>query len=942
MTSLPYRERERERDWDDYSHRSEPRVYGTLKRYVVPSDNDSRTTVYERDWRREDIDGDREIVTRRTVEADPRYYERDYRYERDYECESWFPSDPIRYSWPSRSLTRLDAIYPAYLSQECPQSSITQIIIIREAARSPVYEPEYQVVRRTDVIDDRLPARRDPRDEEYYYQKRVREYDDVRRRRSFEDRDFRREVSPHDSISQVSRGRRDYDYSSDDSMVYIRKETRYDDRDESPHYRRHLAEGALVGVGAAELMRRRSRKDGDEKSGTLNRVGKDVGAGALGAVAAGAISRARSRHRSKSRRRSESAYGDRDWDRRRHRHRHHHHGRSRRSRSRSSSSSDDDHRRAKTLAGIGLGAAALAGVVAVARSKSQKRSKSRNRRSRSRHRRNSSRSHSDDAVSKHRNKRMAEAGLAGAAAAGVVEKIRSRSRSRKGKPSRSRSRIRTGLPIAAAGLGSAAVAGLYEKNKHKKDGEEDRKSRSRSRSRSKVRSATYPDPSRDNAGLIEYGDQPVYGKISGAEYYPRPASQQRDSRSRSRSRSRARNHSGSNSSGSDRGSDRRRRRHKKERSRSRSKDYAKAGIAAAGAGLAAHQYSQRRERKKAEKERQRYEDDRDDDPYEDRYDATPYAPSPMPAEPGEYPPANQYYPPPGNFAPPPPGPGPIHPTSGGPYNNTEYPPPPGAGPPGQSFSYPPPPGAGPMASGGRRADENVSAALMPAPPTEERHMPAGGFRSNVSGMGEPTNTLPTGLRSGSAAPDWGTSNGISGSPEEEYPTSSPFASPPPKTPVPAPSRRPRSSSQPVPPQSKTVAFDLGSQYSSPSSIHDPEPSSRYAGYETDDSDSTLDDSDRHHYRRPHDLDDRHRPARSTYPPTPDPSSSRHHHHHRSTKHSSRDKHQSDSESTIDLPDRFDSQGRRKYDDPADRFEDALNRFVSGIESRSKKRRSTRH
>lgn len=335
-----------------------------------------------------------------------------------------------------------------------------------------------------------------------------------------------------------------------------------------------------------------------------------------------------------------------------------------------------------------------------------------------------------------------------------------------------------------------------------------------------------------------------------------------------------------------------------------------------------------------------YEDERDDDPYEDRYDPAPYAPyapSPIPADQGAYSPSNDYYPPPGNFAPPP-GPAPIHPNTGPSYNPADYPPPPGAGPPGQSYAYPPPPGAGPMASGARRGDDIVSAPMMPAPSTEERHIPAGGLQGYVSDVGKPTNTVFAGLKSGSTASNpWGTSRGLASSPDDTSLVSSPLASAPPNSSTPTPSR-PRSSSQPVPPQSKSVAFDLGSRDSTSGSLGDPEPSSPYHaadhGYETDDSDSTLDDS----YRR---QDRRHRSSgrhRSTYPPTPAASSSRHH---RSTKSSNRDRRQSDSDSTVDLPARFDSEGGRKYDDPADKIEGFLNRLVNGAES-SRKRRSTRH
>lgn len=442
-----------------------------------------------------------------------------------------------------------------------------------KAARG-IYEPDYQVVHRSEAVD------RDPRDVEYYYQRRVREYDDDR---------IRREISPHDSVSQVSTRRRHDrdrdDYSSDDSMVYIRKETRdYDDG--GAHYKRHLAEGALVGVGAAELLRRRSKSQGRQVSGGIGRVGKDVGAAALGAVAANAIDH----YRSKSRRRASSLDEDE---------RPYHHRR-RRSRSRSRSSS---HSRAKTLAGIGLGAAAIAGAVALARNSSQGNN---DRRSRSRHRR-SSRSRGVDvsrSPSKNRNKHMAAAGIAGATAAGIIERVRSQSRSRKG-DHRSRSRVRQALPIVAAGLGSAAAAGIYEnyKNNHEQSVKGERR-RSRSASRSVSRGPILPDPAKESAGLIEYGHDPVYGNIPSADYYGRPASQQgyyNDATTpggrRSRDISRSRGYD-SSSSGSDHSHRRRhRRRENKERSSSRIRDLAEAGLAAAGLGYAAKKFSNKKDKK---------------------------------------------------------------------------------------------------------------------------------------------------------------------------------------------------------------------------------------------------------------------------------------------------------------------------------------------------------
>lgn len=575
--------RERDREWDDYSRPSEPRSY-TVKRYVIPPEDDrerEREVIYRRD---DSSIGDRELVIRRKVERGDGDYEY-RRSERDYECE-----------------------YCLFRSAECADHF--KAVANSQTARGPIYEPGYQVVHRSEVID------RDPRDVEYYYQRRVREYDD--------DRPLsRREISPHDSVSQVTRSRshrdreRDRDYSSDESMVYVRKETR--EYDEDPKHRRHLAEsaGAVIGVGAAELLRHRNKSQGEEVSSGWSRIGRDVGAGAVGAMTADVIMR----YRSKSRRRSESVDDGRSSH-------HHHHHRCHRSRHRSHSRSSSLSR-ATTLAGIGLGAAALAGAIALARKKSED---NRERRSRSRRRRESVSSSGDDArSSSHRNKRMAEAGLAGAAVAGLIEKARSRSRSRNGERSRSRSRIRKSLPVVAAGLGSAAVAGLYEKHKEKKEKEAAaERQRRRSRPRSRARSAIHPDPTRESAGLIEYGNDPVYGKIPTTDYYGRPATPQgyysdavvpadagdaahgaaRHGR-RHRHRSRSREYSSDSSSDSDRGSRRSHRRdQKKERSRSRIRDLAEAGLAAAGVGYAASKYKEKKKKKKDEEEEEEADKER--------------------------------------------------------------------------------------------------------------------------------------------------------------------------------------------------------------------------------------------------------------------------------------------------------------------------------------------
>lgn len=597
MSSYIYRDRERDRDWD------EPRSSVSIKRYIVPSE-DSR----DRDYYRHEYP-DRELTLRRNtdrddrpmmmqryereVDYDSRRYDRDYRPERDYyEREYCEPYGFRRSARSAEHLARLERDSGPIIIRE------GQPVIIHKA-RGPVYvnprESDYEIVHRPDI--DRDPV---------YSQRRLRHYD--------EDRGSRRELSPGDSVSQVSRRRDDQGYSSDDSMVYVRKETR--DYDDHPHHRHHLAGGALVGVGAAELLRGRRKKEGEEVSHGVGRVGQDVGAGALGAVAVNLAERAHGWYRSKSRHRSHSFDDDRN-SRHRHRHSRHSYSRGQRSRSRSHS-----HSRAKTFAELGLGAAAIAGAVALARKKSNK-DKDKGRRSRSRHRRSdsSSRAEPDDARSQsQRRKHMAGAGLAGAAVAGLVDKARSRSRTRKGERSRSHSKVRTALPIVAAGLGTAAATGLYEKNKDKKNEEgSGRRGRRHSRSRSRPRSEVYPDPTRDSAGLIEYGEHPVHGSIPAADYYGRPVSQAGyysdaadpvasgaagfgPSRYRSISRSPSRNRSqdgrGSYSgSDSDRGSSRRHRR-RSGKHRSRSRDLAGAALAATGiGGYAARKYSKRKDRK---------------------------------------------------------------------------------------------------------------------------------------------------------------------------------------------------------------------------------------------------------------------------------------------------------------------------------------------------------
>lgn len=578
-------------------------------------------------WRRppgEPVE-DRELVIRRTVERDnapppapaPPSRERelavtrvedDRRYS-DYEMVS--PQRP-RFDERDQEVQRYIRTSEYYQPQPAPPPQTIIIrqepIIIRERERPR--EEDYQIVKRSDVEEERSVSRRsarsaDPRDEEYFYEKKVRERlpDDDHR-----DRKFRREVSPHDSVSQV--GRRNRGYSSDDSMVYVRKEVREDyDSDGSEHRGRDLAAGALAGVGAAELIRRHKNKEGHEVSHGGGRAARDIGAGIVGAVAAEGIRR----YRSQSRKRSRSDSRGRD-NRRASRHR---------SRSRSESRS-----KVKTLGGLGLAAAAVAaGALIANRNKNKNASPERRSRSRSRRPRSESRASSraslendptatDDRNPKKRNQKTAAAGAVGAAAMALYERHRSKSRGRAS--SESPNRLKQGAPIVGAGLAAAGLAHLYEKRKARDEADEiikseRRRSRSRtSRSRSRAPSTYYDGPQRSaysDPNLIQYGNDPLYGNNYGEGYYgrpnmeqdyynnhnrdivpapvPPPASSSFDATSRRpRSASRTRSLSSSPS-----------------RSRSRSRGAA-AAAAAVGAGVAASELQNRSREKKERKRRE--------------------------------------------------------------------------------------------------------------------------------------------------------------------------------------------------------------------------------------------------------------------------------------------------------------------------------------------------
>ena len=599
---------------------------------------------------------EREREREREREPEIRRYERpverEVRYERDFDRRE----DLERYTRTVDYYPRPEPPPPIIIRQE-PQQ-----IIFQEAPRAPLVVPapappkeeDFQVIQRSEVRqsersevgsrhdEDRQIARRpkpkeeDDEEENYYYERRVREVSRDDRSHHEDDRRSRREreVSPGDSVSQYGRNR-GRGYESDDSYEYIRKETREEYSDgESPEHRRHLAEGAVAGLGAAELIRHHRKKTGGEEGSRRSRVGKDVGAAALGAIGAEAVTRARSHYREKSKSRRGSRDRSRDRSRSRSRSREREGRRKhRRDRSRSRSRSKS---RVKQLAGLGLGAAAVAAAVGYA-NRQNKKNQIEDRRSRSRTRRHSvsALEEVDDARNPaHRNKKIAQAGLAGAAVAGLVERARSKSRGARGKSrgkSRSKSRIRTGIPIAAAGLGSAAIAGLYERNqagkKDKENRREERHSRRERRSRSRSQSAPgYHEGSREappgaagDPGLIEYGETPVGYNAGVPDYYNRPASQQgyynnpQDAMvpaavagaayGQQRERERQRSVSDSDSDG------RRRRRHRRRKSESRSRSRSRglaAGAAAAGAaGVAASEHEKRKQRRREERRERR-------------------------------------------------------------------------------------------------------------------------------------------------------------------------------------------------------------------------------------------------------------------------------------------------------------------------------------------------
>ena len=621
-TEIDVREEERDRGYSRATER-DPHYHRETITIRRDESSPSRRESY---WNRpagEDVQ-DRELVIRASASRDNVASRAETRKEsmtvsrvddrREQRFSDYEVVSPQRDSYDERDrevqrYIRNTEYYAPPAPQQQPQTIIIrqEPIIIRETVRDRPREEEYQIVKKSDVEEERSVARRsEPRDEEYFYEKRVRERlpDDQERR-------LRRPVSPHDSVSQA--GRRGYE--SDDSMVYVRKETReYSSRSSSPPRARSMAAGALVGVGAAELLRNHNHKQGKETSSGAGRVAKDVGAGVAGVVAAEAIRR----YRSKSRHGSRSRSGSKDRVSRRS-------GRGRdRDRSRSRSSSKGAMEKFGGVGGIGLAAAAVAVGALVASRK--KKENSQERRSRSRTRR-SSRSRSragsrassmaslendstatDDRNPSNRNKKTAAAGAVGAAAMALYERHRSKSRGRR--HSESPNRLKQGVPIALAGLGAAGLAHQFEKRKAREEAqaivaEEKGRSRSRtsrSRSRPRADSTYYDGPSQrsySDPNLIQYGTEPLYGNNYGEGYYGRPGQETDYYANHNRDIVRAPT---APPAAASYGAGRTR---SVSSSRSRSRSRGAAAVAgAAAAGVAASEYDQRRKDKKNRRRRE--------------------------------------------------------------------------------------------------------------------------------------------------------------------------------------------------------------------------------------------------------------------------------------------------------------------------------------------------
>ncbi|KFA77253.1 hypothetical protein S40288_01300 [Stachybotrys chartarum IBT 40288] len=455
---------------------------------------------------------------------------------------------------------------PVIIRQRAPEP---QKIIVQEAPPpAPIIVPRENpgVIVVRDKEQEREVIRREPSDEDYYY------------------RHERREVGPYDphrdrewgAVGRYDRPRHHRDDYGDDEDYYVRRTVVRRERSESPHHKRHLAEGALAGAGITALLSSRRDRDGDFAD---HRGRKVVAGAALGALGTEALKRA------------QSAYQDRYADER-----------------------EDSDRHSLLKKGLGVAAVALAAAGAAKYIQANKVEKEESKRGRSR-RRSRHHSGSEYSVSRSRTRSRsrrrslstaAKAVLGTAATAGLVKHLRNRSKSQNGRShsrgsSRSRSRSKSRLRQAAKIGGAAAAAGVATKmwkNSRDRKGSRDRSSSSssdasrrrrssRSRSRSMARSHPSDRAADPELGLVEYGD----GPLTSEPPYPTDKAYESEAEARRRRRQRRRERERSLSSSGD----------DNKRSSSRLRNMAAAGAAAVGI----KQFKDQRDRKKEEEERER-------------------------------------------------------------------------------------------------------------------------------------------------------------------------------------------------------------------------------------------------------------------------------------------------------------------------------------------------
>ncbi|KAG6020143.1 hypothetical protein E4U41_002966, partial [Claviceps citrina] len=459
------------------------------------------------------------------------------------------------------------------------QSTEPQRIIVQDAPPAPIILPRQQpgvVVLRDRETDRELVRRgRDSYEDEYYYRHDRREVGPYRgdRERDYAMARYERRPRRHD------------DYYSDDDEYYYRRTVRRE-RSESPHHKRHLAEGALAGAGISALLSSRRDAYGDLPENRGRKVIAGAALGALGTEVA---------------RRAHSAYEDRFGDGR---------------------EESPDHRHLLKQ-GLAFGAVALAAAGAAKYLQSSKIEREEARRGRSRTRgyysgdddysRSPSRS-SRVTRSKSRRRSLstaAKAVLGTAATATVIKHFRDKSKSKSKSRSRSKSRLRRVAEVGGVAAAAGVANKLWKKHHDNKDGArhlesesgsaeddyDDRRrhtrsrgrrslsgSRHRSRSRSMTRSPySQPGGADPELGLIEYGTDPLYRESRSDVAPRRVADSELDERRRQRRRRRRRDRSVSLSSGPDDddeggGGGQ----HARRRSKSRLRDMAAAGAAAIG------------------------------------------------------------------------------------------------------------------------------------------------------------------------------------------------------------------------------------------------------------------------------------------------------------------------------------------------------------------------